>query len=303
MGNQLNNTSHNATDQVIPMNDIDPSVEHFQLVVYVPTFIFGLLFNIMALWMLFFRIKKWLETTTYVTALIFFDFLLLLTLPFKIRAYDLGKDWDLGPMTCTFLESLYFVNMYGSILISVCIGMDRYIAIQHPFYANDLRSPKKATAICILTCILVWSFSLGYMYKQKDKMKRKHCFYGFSDTVWMNVTLVTVLELVFIISATILTFCTTRIVLTLKKRTRLNSFVTSPQRSIKVVIANLLIFLFSFIPFHISLILYHLVKTEVILPAHTHHLRIFIQVALCIANINCCLDAMCYYFIFKEFLN
>ncbi|KAM4695273.1 G-protein coupled receptor 55-like isoform 1-T2 [Discoglossus pictus] len=285
------------------ISNIDPKVEMFQMVVYIPTFIFGLFFNVLALWMLFFRIKKWIETTTYVTALIFFDSLLLITLPFKMRAYNVGNDWDMGPTFCTFLESLYFVNMYGSILISVCIGMDRYIAIRHPFHASALRSPKKATLVCIFICILVWGLSGGFLYRMRDGENRKQCFYGFSDTMWKSKKLVILLELAFITSAALLMFCTIQIILTLKKRTRTDSSVISSNKSINVVKANLLIFLFSFTPFHISLILYYLVKNVVIPHIYMVPMRIFIQITLCLANINCCLDALCYYFVFKEFIN
>ncbi|XP_040286944.1 G-protein coupled receptor 55-like [Bufo bufo] len=283
--------------------DIEKSVELFQLIVYIPTFIFGLIFNTIALWMLFFRIKKWMETTTYMATLILFDSLLLITLPFKIKAYNVGEKWTLGSGVCTFLESLYFVNMYGSIFISVCICMDRYIAIQFPFYSKVLRSPKKATIICILVCITVWGSSTGFLLRLKDN-NESHCFYGFSDATWRNIYLVIMLELVFLFSAALLTFCTAHILLTFKNKIQNDLYCTSrgQKKSTRILLVNLLTFLFSFGPFHLSLLLYFLVKNGLISEVHIRQLRIFIQVSLCIANTNCFLDGVCYYYVLKEFV-
>ncbi|XP_069830023.1 G-protein coupled receptor 55-like [Dendropsophus ebraccatus] len=282
---------------------IEESVQLFQFIIYIPTFIFGLLFNMFALWMLLFRIRKWMETTTYMAALIIFDSLLLVTLPFKIKAYHVEDMWTLGSGVCRFLESLYFVNMYGSIFISVCICMDRYIAIQFPFYSKLLRSPKKATAVCILVCIFVWGASSGFIFHLRERNKL-HCFYGFSAATWMNVKLVIILETIFLLSAVIITFCTAHILLTLKKKSQSNFDYSSrgQEKSSKILLANLPTFLFSFGPFHLSLLLYFLVKNNFISQVYKQDLRIFIQVSLCIANTNCFLDGVCYYCVLKEFV-
>ncbi|KAM4041130.1 G-protein coupled receptor 55-like [Anomaloglossus baeobatrachus] len=282
---------------------IEPSVQVFQLVIYIPTFIFGLIFNLMALWMLLFRIKKWIEATTYMATLIGFDSLLLVTLPFKIQAYGVGDKWTLGAGACTFLESLYFVNMYGSIFISVCICIDRYIAIQFPFSSKVWRSPKKATAVCILVCIIVWGGSTGFLFKLRNSTDL-HCFHGFSVSTWTNIQLVIMLESMFLLSAALITFCTGHILLTLKTKIQddLHCASRGQEKTRKILLANLLTFLFSFGPFHLSLLLYFLVKNDFISQVYTKQLRIFIQVSLCIANTNCFLDGVCYYCVLKEFV-
>ncbi|KAM3932736.1 G-protein coupled receptor 55-like [Leptodactylus fuscus] len=287
----------------MPNINIEPSVELFQVIIYIPTFIFGLTFNMIALWMLFFRVKKWMETTTYMTTLIVFDSLLLVSLPFKIKAYKDGEAWKLGSGFCTFLESLYFVNMYGSIFISMCICLDRYIAIQFPFYSKVLRSPKKATIICILVCVIVWGASSGFLFQLRGN-DTLHCFYGFSGRTWRNVGLVITLEVVFLLSTILITFCTVHILLILRKKTKNNLYCASggQEKSSKILLANLLIFLFSFGPFHLSLLLYFLVKNDYISEVYMNPLRIFIQVSLCIANTNCFLDGVCYYCVIKEFV-
>ncbi|XP_077346446.1 G-protein coupled receptor 55-like [Lithobates pipiens] len=278
-------------------SDIHPSVQLFQLVFYIPTFIFGFIFNMLALWILFFRIKKWIEATTYMTTLIIFDSLLLVTLPFKIKAYRMGQSWSLGFGVCTFLECLYFVNMYGSILISVSICMDRYMAVQFPFRSKRFRSPKKATIVCAFLCILVWGTSIGFLVNLRDA-KESHCFYGFSIRTWSNGTMVTLLEAVFLICAVLIIVCTTHIILTIKKKRQAS---LHNAKANKVLIANLITFVLSFAPFHVSLLLYYLAKNYIILENYKGQLRIFLQLSLSFSNINCFLDGVCYYCILREF--
>ncbi|XP_068135280.1 G-protein coupled receptor 55-like [Hyperolius riggenbachi] len=280
---------------------VDPSVQLFQLILYIPTFIFGLIFNTLAMWMLFFRIKKWMEATVYMAALIVFDSLLLITLPFKIRAYYVGDGWKLGFGVCTFLESLYFVNVYGSLLTSVCICVDRYIAIQYPFYSKVLRSPMKATVVCVLVCIVVWGASIGFFIRLREAAAT-HCFYGFSSRTWSSKSLVIIIETAFLFSAALLIVCTTLTIRTLKKKARANLSNPTEMKAIKVLVANMVTFIVSFLPFHVSLLLYHLVKNNFISQDYANPLRIFIQVSLCLSNINCFLDGVCYYCILKEFV-
>nr|XP_033813730.1 G-protein coupled receptor 55-like isoform X2 [Geotrypetes seraphini]XP_033813731.1 G-protein coupled receptor 55-like isoform X2 [Geotrypetes seraphini] len=283
---------------------ISQQVELFQIIVYIPTFILGLLFNIMALWMVFVKIKKWMESTTYVVTLIIVDTLLLFTLPFKMYAYNWRDNWKLGSMFCSFLESLYFVNMYGSILISMCICVDRYIAIRYPFCSQILRSPKKAMAACFIVCIIVWSGSSVFIYKlhESNNGTGTQCFYGFSNTTWTNTSLVAMLETVFLSSVIIMTFCTANIIVSLRKKIESKTQTSLGNKSLKIVTANLATFVVCFTPFHISIFLYYLVKSNVLSSTLYLPLRTFVQVSLCVANINCFLDAICYYLVFKEFL-
>ncbi|XP_062902003.1 uncharacterized protein LOC134345377 isoform X2 [Mobula hypostoma] len=108
-------------------------VRTFRYVVHIPTFILGLVVNSAALGMICFRLKNWTETVIYMTNLIFSDILLLFSLPFKMYAYKKKNTWHLGARFCQFVESLYFVNTYGTILLIMLISLDRYIAIKHPF--------------------------------------------------------------------------------------------------------------------------------------------------------------------------
>ncbi|NWQ97486.1 LPAR6 protein, partial [Burhinus bistriatus] len=274
----------------------------FQLIVYTPTFTLGLLFNVMALSFLFFKVKKLSESTVYMIALIFLDTLLLFTLPFKIISYHLQNNWNLGSVFCSTLESLYFVNMYGSILISLCICVDRYIAIRHPFTAPTLRSTKKAAMVCAVICLSTSVGTVSTFQLHGKGQNISSCFHNFSKSTWENARLLSALETVFFGSMAAMTFCTVQTIRCLRKRRKADNPQTHTTRAEKIVVANLVAFLVCFTPYHVAYFVYFLVKNNIIHTSFQQVLRDIVQVTLCWANLNCCLDGVCYYFVLKESL-
>ncbi|NXX82463.1 GPR55 protein, partial [Urocolius indicus] len=271
----------------------------FQLLMYTPTFTLGLLFNVMALSVLFFKVKKLSESAVYVIALIFLDTLLLFTLPFKIISYHLQDQWNLGSVFCSALESLYFVNMYGSILISLCICVDRYIAIRHPFTAPTLRSTKKAAMVCAIICL---GISTGTVSTFQLHRGGSSCFHNFSNGTWKNAGLFSAVETTFFGSMAAMIFCTAQTLRCLRKHRKPDNLQTHTSRAEKIVLTNLLAFLVCFTPYHVAYFMYFLVKNNIIHISFQQVLRDIVQITLCWANLNCCLDGVCYYFVLKESL-
>lgn len=282
--------------------NISAAVELFQLIIYAPTFVLGLLFNIMALSFLFFKVKKLSESTVYMIALIFLDTLLLFTLPFKIISYRLQDNWNLGSVFCSTLESLYFVNMYGSILISLCICVDRYIAIQYPFVALTLRSIKKSAMVCALIC-LGTSVGTASTFRLHGKGHNiSSCFHNFSKSTWENAGLFGTLQFIFFGSMAAMSFCTAQTVRCLRRHRDPDNPQTHSTRAERIVLTNLVAFLVCFTPYHMAYFMYFLVKNNIIHISFQQMLRDAVQVTLCWANLNCCLDGVCYYFVLKESL-
>ncbi|KAM6122168.1 G-protein coupled receptor 55-like [Pterocles gutturalis] len=283
-------------------SNISTTVELFQLIMYTPTFILGLLFNVMALSFLFFKVKKLSESAVYMIALIFLDTLLLFTLPFKIISYHLQDKWNLGSVVCSTLESLYFANMYGSILISLCICVDRYIAIQHPFAAPAMRSTKKAAMVCAVICLGISAGTVSTFQLHEEGNNISSCFHNFSKSTWENKGLFSALETTFFGSMAAMTFCTVQTVKCLRKHRKTDNPQTHTTRAEKIVVTNLVAFLVCFTPYHVAYLVYFLVKNNIIHTSFQQVLRDTVQVTLCWANLNCCLDGVCYYFVLKEYL-
>ncbi|KAK6494877.1 proteinase-activated receptor 3-like [Huso huso] len=120
--------------------------------VYILVVITGLPANAVVLWMLLSKTK------TFSTAVLYFslalsDLLFLVTLTFKIHYHLNGNNWTLGETMCQVVTASFYGNMYCTILNHMCLSINRYLAIVHPFTYRSL--PKRKCAIG--SCILVWA--------------------------------------------------------------------------------------------------------------------------------------------------
>lgn len=273
-------------------------MQKLDLVIYVPVLVFGLALNIMALVVFCRLLRKWTESSIYMTNLALMDLLLLLQLPFKMHAAH--HEWEEDKIfLCSFLESLYFVAMYGSIYTIACIAIDRYIAINHPFRAKQVRSRKNA----LIVCISIWVFVMAatspiYTFRDNKKTGNFTCFHGFSENGWSTVIIVCLEVFGFLLPATILVVCSIQSIRTLKASKSSNS---KRQAGVRIIYSSLAAFLVPFTPCHIAIFLQYLVRNGFIADCkHQKNIALFIQVSMNIANVTCCLDALCYYFIAKE---
>ncbi|XP_059804077.1 G-protein coupled receptor 55-like [Hypanus sabinus] len=293
----FNATQHLKTEMYSFSNTTQGEfMKTFQYLLHIPTFTLGLIIHSVALWILCFRLKNWTENVIYMTNLIFSDILLLFSLPFKMHAYQTGERWSLGSVFCQFVESLYFVNTYGTILLIMLISLDRYIAIKHPFLARTLRSPKKATIACTVLWLCVWSASIpNYLQEENGK----HCFKDFAK-FWCPGRIPLSMITVFLVAASVVIFCSAQIIRTLQRVDEERDDVDT-KISRKIISSNLVTFLLCFTPYHLALFLYFLVRNSYIAEHYLISLRVLLQICQCFATTNCCLDAMYYHLIIKKF--
>ncbi|XP_030072713.1 G-protein coupled receptor 55 [Microcaecilia unicolor] len=279
--------------------DVDNLMKYFQLAIYIPTFIFGFILNVLALWVFCYSLRKWTETSIYMMNLAASDLLLLLSFPFKIHFSSSDKQ---GPkMLCAFVESIYFVNTYGSIFIITCISLDRYAVIKHPFKAKLFRSPKKALLICCCIWILVWLGSIP-VYDFHGTNDQIRCFHNISDESWTAPIIFSLEVFGFLIPLIIVAYCSIQIIRTLLHHRNVEQKTIDHTVCICIIAANLITFVICFTPSHLGIFLQYLVRQHVISDCSMkQNISLFVQIAMCLANINCCLDAICYYFAAKEF--
>ncbi|XP_073680921.1 proteinase-activated receptor 1-like [Garra rufa] len=100
------------------------------------------------------KIREKNPAVIYMSHLACVDLLFTLLLPLKIHYRMNGTNWVFGEAACRFLNAAYYCNMYCSILLMMCMSVDRLLAVVFPITSRTWRSTRKATCICTLVWLL-----------------------------------------------------------------------------------------------------------------------------------------------------
>jgi len=266
-------------------------------------FIIGLLFNIVAIYIFACTLKLRNETTTYMMNLVCSDLLFVLTLPFRIF-YFVKRTWPFGDVACKLSVSLFYTNMYGSILFLTCISVDRFLAIVYPMRSHAIRTKRNAKLACAAVWILVLSASLpaGFLLETTSlNSNTSYCFENYSNNQWKSELskVVLLMETVgFLIPFILNVFCAVRVLLILRKpQTISRGGSLNKTKILRMIVVHLFVFGFCFIPYNVNLVFYSLVRTKRLTGCYAESVvRAIYPVALCIAVTNCCFDPVIYYF-------
>lgn len=268
-------------------------VRLIEFTLYNLIFFFGALFNTLALWVFFCKIKKWTETKVYAINLVFADFFVICTLP--CMAYFLWNKSTRDEL-CQFIEAMYFINMVVSIYIISFISIDRYIAIKHPLKARTFRSPSKAALLCGLLWVSVIIGATLQLWQRHAVL----CFQ--KDTTAPAALSLLSIVFVFTLPLAVLTFCSTEVIRNLKRQLNTNSPEDKLiQKAVHIIYANLIVFLICFLPAFLGVLARFIMEKVGATCFLLQFMKNFSSVTRCIATSNCCLDSVCYYFVTKEF--
>ncbi|XP_025065208.1 G-protein coupled receptor 35-like [Alligator sinensis] len=280
------NISNNSTEQ--------ENIKLFQQIVNIPVFCFGVIFNVFAFWVFCFKLEKWTETRVYMINLIIADSALLFTLPFVM--YFQRNDYPIDNL-CLAIQTIFFTNFPMSIYIITLIAVDRYIAIKHPLKATTLRSPLKSATVCAF----LWITTAMYAYfKPVATEMEKFCFKKSSFEPDYRIIFKSIVG--FFIPLGILSFCSIQVIRCLKEKTNATPREEKlTQKALYIISVNLSVFIICFLPIHVAVLLRFAMEVCKAACSTQQKVKLFVQVAVAIAHSNCCLDAICYYFVGQEF--
>ncbi|KAL7826838.1 hypothetical protein AOLI_G00320470 [Acnodon oligacanthus] len=116
----------------------------------------ALLGNTFALWMLVTRERRnWHTGVVFSCNLAISDILYVLNFPLLIITYLNDKKWNFTEPVCKIERFLFACNLYVSIYFIMCISVNRYLAIVHPFFTRKHVHPKHAKIVSVLVWISV----------------------------------------------------------------------------------------------------------------------------------------------------
>ncbi|XP_014444593.1 G-protein coupled receptor 35 [Tupaia chinensis] len=249
--------------------------------------VLGLLLNSLALWVLCRRMQQWTETRVYMANLAVADLCLLCALPFMLLSLSHTSDTPL----CQLSQAIYLANRYMSISLVTAIALDRYVALRHPLWARGLRSPRQAAAVCATLWVLVGS-SLGGRWVVGPN--EGGCCFRNTARLSSNATLFSLLG--FYPPLAVVVFCSLQVVTALAQRPASDvGQVEASRKAAGMVWANLLVFLVCFLPLHVVL------TVQVAMGSQSCATRIALEATSKLSEANGCLDAICYYYMAKEF--
>ncbi|ELK14397.1 G-protein coupled receptor 35 [Pteropus alecto] len=248
----------------------------------------GLPLNGLALWVLCCRLQQWTETRIYMANLAVADICLLCALPFMLHSV-MGRSED--TLFCQLSQGIYLANRYMSISLVTAIAVDRYVAVRHPLRARGLRSPRQAAAVCVgLWVLVVSSLVIRWVLRTQDGG------FCFLNPGRHNPKTIVFSLLGFYPPLAALVFCSLQVVTALGRRPAADpGQAEATQKAARMIWANLAVFVFCFLPLHVVL------TVRMATGLHTCAIHTALIVTSKVSDANCCLDAICYYYVAKEF--
>lgn len=300
---------YNYTYEYLEYGDIDDiKVEHrqtepihiFSVVIYIISFILGVLGNGTVIWVMAFKSKKTVNSV-WLLNLAMADFVFVLFLPFYIDYILQDFHWDFGVAMCKINSFVSGMNMYASVLFLTVLSIDRYVSLVHLTWCQKYRTVNRAWILC--SCIWALAASLScpaLIFRDTVALGDKVvCFNNFHTqdahiAAMRHITIVTIRTTVgFLLPFTAISV--TGILLIVKSKRSGGSVHWSSFS--KTVTAVILAFFFCWVPFHT----FSLMELTIHSPLYLHNLlRAGFPLATSLGFFNSCINPLLYMFLSKK---
>ncbi|XP_067279539.1 proteinase-activated receptor 1-like [Pseudorasbora parva] len=302
-----NSTDLNATERISSISEeaslylkglmftrIMPSFYIFIILISLPL-------NALALVMFTCRIREKKPAVIYMSHLACVDLLFTLLLPLKIHYQLNASDWVFGEVACRVLSAAYYCYMYCSILLMMCMSVDRLLAVAFPVFSLTWRSARKATCVCVLVWLLALAgtgplLSMRQTLKVNDVGVTCHdvpinelynqlymylfsilsCLYYFVPLI---VTLISYIIIIYVLSG--------------KSKQLAKSSSGNRSRAVIMAIAVLIEFVMCFAPTN-GILLYHCVRLATGEDGDSSYVAYLL--AVCLGSASVFLDPLLYYY-------
>lgn len=307
--NSSANTS--STDSSVPQCRDYRSTHRLHMVVYSLVLATGLPLNALALWVFLRVLRVHSVVSVYMCNLAASDLLFTLSLPLRLSYYA-RHHWPFPNFLCQTSGAIFQMNMYGSCIFLMLINVDRYAAIVHPLRLRHLRRPLVARRLCLGVWALILLFAVPAARVHSpttckyENVTLSLCFESFSDELWKGRLLPLLLlaeTLGFLLPLAAVVYSSGRVFWTLARPDATQSH--RRQKTVRLLLANLIIFLLCFVPYNSTLAVYGLLRANLVknsLQARDQ-VRGVLMIMVLLAGANCVLDPLVYYFSAEGFRN
>lgn len=283
---------------------------------YLVSFVFGFPANLLALWVLLFRTKKFPSTILLVN-LTCCDLLLLVMLPFRIVYHFHGNNWMLGEGFCRVLIALFYGNMYGSVFCLAFIAVDRYVALVHPFGAKTLRSRRTSLLMSMVVWMVVIIAAIPLLASRQSYLIQDLSITTCHDALpakeqenYFLPYFFTLFFLCFLLPLFVVVFCYSAVLRTLVAAGSRYAHAT------RVTVLMLVVFIICLLPSNVLLLLHYSKMfyapesmkdyddySETGGSSYEKYNRLYVpyMISLAISTFNSCIDPFIFYYVSEDF--
>ncbi|NWR72295.1 GPR34 protein, partial [Centropus unirufus] len=301
--NQTNlaiNASEIQNNTSCPLDDNSLSLA--LIVFYSIIFVVGLVGNIIALFAFLCIHQKRNSIQVYLLNVAVADLLLIFCLPFRILYHINRNNWMFGLILCKIVGTLFYMNMYISIVLLGLISLDRYIKIN-----KSVKRPKMLTTTrSIHICCMVWALALtGFIivvvpafFKNKDRNSTMCFHYRNKHNAKTEAILNYIIVIIFWIVFSLLILSYVKIAKNLlkisKKRANFPNAGKYTQTARNSFIV-LVIFTICFVPYHVFRFVYITSQLQDPSCYWKEIIHKSNEVMLIFSSFNSCLDPVMYF--------
>ena len=255
----------------------DPRVEtvrYFVLVLYLATFVFGLVGNSLTILVLIGGKKIKNVASCFILNLAIADDLFVICLPFT--AYStFVRNWVFGSIVCKMLNAFWSINLYASIYIMTLMSVDRYLAVVHPLKSIRYRTSRNVFIVCVViwTSCFVISTPLWMYSEVSSNNQSVRCSIHWPDTTKLeHLWFWTMFELClcFVLPIIVMTVCYSRLLYCVIKKTidsRRGQGGKSPLRRVTTMVFIVsFVFVVCWSPYHVMKVV-GVYKTQTVDPS------------------------------------
>ncbi|CAJ0921042.1 unnamed protein product [Ranitomeya imitator] len=268
-------------------------------------FAFGFILNVLALYIFIFRIRPWKVVNIFMFNLALSDLLYVLSLPFLAYYYSKANDWPFSEAFCKIVRFLFYTSLYCSILFLLCISIYRFLAVCYPLRFLQWGKIRYARIASVSIWVVVIAMQSPMFYFVSTSMSDNSTVCHDTSKIELFDQFViysTVnLSILFCVPFTILiiSYCYMIYVL-IQPMESSTQTAESKKKSIKMIITVMLVFIISFLPFHVTRTLYYYYRKVDLAPCSTLNVvNAAYKSTRPLASVNSCLDPILYFLVWR----
>ncbi|XP_048854974.1 proteinase-activated receptor 1 [Brienomyrus brachyistius] len=265
--------------------------------VYILVFIVSVPLNLLAVFMFASRVQSKKPAVIFMLNLAVSDLLFVLLLPFKMSYHFNGNNWTYGSPTCSLITAAFYCNMYCSILLMMCISVDRFLAVVYPIESLAWRSRQNAMVVCGVMWLLAIAGVVPILLSKQTThleeldittchdvmdIQQLRSYYLYFFPIFCSMF--------FFVPLAFTVVCYARIIQALHAAGD-SASMPKKRRAVFMAAAVLVVFVVCFTPTNIILMVHYVQLTR---SSHTSYAAYLL--ATCIGSVSCCLDPLIYYF-------